>query len=278
MGNDSCIIYMQTPYWWKIAQDIKAVLGDDCLFIYEVLDNYRFLLPHRKIVEMHEQSLIHADRIVCTTRLMLGDVIGEAHIEKTTVVPNACDYSIFGSASLWDTRPQYPVIGYIGVMQEWMDWDILTSLLREPVTLELYGTEYEMPEMFRPYYGGIASWSELPEIMSHWSVGIIPHIITPLTNYADHIKLYEYMAVGLPVVMTGTAANKAKRDEIAGYACDQRILTIADGCDFGEACIHQSKIDDRDKRMLRKRWAKAQTWDARHRQILSEVFTPFIIR
>lgn len=71
---------------------------------------------------------------------------------------------------------------------------------------------------------------EVVGYLQHADVLVVPHVVTPFTDSLDPIKLYEYEAVGRPVVST----------PVAGFrdASDPRI-TIAEGTAFSTA-VHDS--------------------------------------
>lgn len=59
--------------------------------------------------------------------------------------------------------------------------------------------------------------------LQHADVLVVPHVVTPFTDSLDPIKLYEYQAVGRPVVST----------PVAGFRdADDPRITIADGDAF----------------------------------------------
>lgn len=62
--------------------------------------------------------------------------------------------------------------------------------------------------------------------LQHADVLVVPHVVTPFTDSLDPLKLYEYQAVGRPVVSTSVAGF---RDVTDGR------VTIADGPAFIEA-------------------------------------------
>jgi len=46
---------------------------------------------------------------------------------------------------------------------------------------------------------------EVPAYLQHADVLVVPHVVTPFTESLDPIKLYEYLAVGRPIVSTAVA-------------------------------------------------------------------------
>ncbi len=67
---------------------------------------------------------------------------------------------------------------------------------------------------------------EVVAYLQHADVLVVPHVVTPFTDSLDPIKLYEYQAVGRPVVSTAVAGFRdAEGDRIV----------IADPADFPDA-------------------------------------------
>jgi teichuronic acid biosynthesis glycosyltransferase TuaH len=52
---------------------------------------------------------------------------------------------------------------------------------------------------------GARPWTEVPAYLQHASVLIVPHLVDAFTDSLDPIKLYEYLAVGRPIVSSGVA-------------------------------------------------------------------------
>lgn len=65
--------------------------------------------------------------------------------------------------------------------------------------------------------------SEVPAYLQHASVLLVPHVVTPFTDSLDPIKLYEYRAVGRPVVSTPVAGFRDHPDP---------RIAVAQGPDF----------------------------------------------
>jgi teichuronic acid biosynthesis glycosyltransferase TuaH len=70
---------------------------------------------------------------------------------------------------------------------------------------------------------GARPYQMVPAYLQHADVLLVPHLVDDFTNSLDPIKLYEYQAVGRPVVATPVAGFR----ENAGDA-----IRVADGADF----------------------------------------------
>lgn len=112
------------------------------------------------------------------------------------------------------------VLGYVGTLASWFDWDALVQLAQA------------LPEAQFPVYGPVEAGipATLPanvrlhgpvphaaifELMRSWHAGLIPFVRNALTASVDPVKYYEYRASGLPVISTlfGEMPMHAQRDE-----------------------------------------------------------------
>lgn len=75
---------------------------------------------------------------------------------------------------------------------------------------------------------GARNREQVPAYLQHADVLVVPHVVTPFTESLDPIKLYEYQAVGRPVVST----------PVAGFRdCGDPRVTVAEGDDFAQALL-----------------------------------------
>lgn len=73
---------------------------------------------------------------------------------------------------------------------------------------------------------GSRSWVDVPAYLQHATVLVVPHVVDGFTDSLDPIKLYEYLAVGRPIVST----------PVAGFrGLDSAALTVADARLFPDA-------------------------------------------
>lgn len=148
----------------------------------------------------------HADLIVATHPVLakrveqMGSPPG-----RVALVPNGV-----APASLADAEPRVrggkPVVGYFGhLTPAWFDWDLVceTARARPEWTFDIVGhgapEDLDLPENVRA--PGPVPHERLPERTRDWHVGIVPFRPGRLTRAVDPIKLYEYLALGLPAVV-----------------------------------------------------------------------------
>jgi glycosyltransferase involved in cell wall biosynthesis len=98
---------------------------------------------------------------------------------------------------------------------------------------------------------------QLPAVLRGAAAGIIPYAINPLTSSVFPMKVYEYLAAGLPVVATPLPALEGVED----------IIVAGDAEDMARALDHELAADTPGLRAERSRRAASHSWDARIEQI-----------
>lgn len=147
--------------------------------------------------------------VVLATHPLLRDRLARLAGREAELVPNGYDPS-----SLEDRRRAgqaaraHPIVGYFGHLSDaWFDWELLreTARRRPDLRFELIGygepSGLEVPGNVRLL--GAVPHDRLADHAVRWDVAIVPFRIGALTRAVDPIKVYEYLALGLPVVAVG---------------------------------------------------------------------------
>ncbi len=107
-----------------------------------------------------------------------------------------------------------PLVGYVGVIYDWFDMNILEYCAekKDDFNFVIIGPssskaiEEEMKEFTKKYKNifwlGEKSYQDVPEYIQQFDVCIVPFKINELIKNVDPIKVYEYLAMGKPVVST----------------------------------------------------------------------------
>jgi len=108
---------------------------------------------------------------------------------------------------------------------------------------------------------GPRSYAELPDVLRAADVGLIPYARNELTDSIFPMKVYEYLAAGLPVIATQLPA-------LAGIA-EVRSAADADGI---LVALEQALAEDSaELRVARSRAAAGHSWDRRMQEIAAAV-------
>ena len=160
------------------------------------------------------------------------------------------------------------VAGFLGALFEWVDLELLAETARR-----LPGVQFVLagPARWRSpvavlrglpnlVHLGPRSFQEAREVLDSFDVGLIPFVRDEVGECCDPIKLYEYLASGLPVVSTLELAPRPSMPSIS-------VGAGPDG--FTGAVI--AALDERSPshRQARIEFASRNTWERRAGKMLA---------
>lgn len=226
---------IQAPLLWINSHDaghLAGKLGERGV-IYDITDDWISLTQSdrlKKLVEAQDAALCQsADAvIVCSPHLQR---MKSELARKLFLIPNGVDARHYEHVSNKNgTRPEMPaaarnwaapVLGYTGTIHpDRLDVALTENLAREmgnhPAleggSIVLIGPNMlEAPDRARLEGTGRVifqepiPYQELPRWMAAFDACIVPHRVTPFTESLNPIKLWEYLAAGLPIVSTPVA-------------------------------------------------------------------------
>jgi glycosyltransferase involved in cell wall biosynthesis len=108
---------------------------------------------------------------------------------------------------------------------------------------------------------GPRAYEQLPDVLRVAHAGLIPYARNELTDSIFPMKVYEYLAAGLPVVATPLPA-------LAGVA---GVLTAADAQGIAQLLDRALAEDTPERRAERSRGAAAHSWERRLREIATAI-------
>lgn len=234
--------------------------------IYLRLDDYA-LLPGTDpgMVRACEAEIFEkADIIFHTAELLKPE---EARWSaKCRPLPQAVNVEHFASVPL--DPPDNRVLGFFGLIAEWLDHDLIEAVAQAcpDWTLELVGPVQYVSEGVRrmPNVRLIppVAFDELPSRMAHWTAAWVPFRIDELTVRVNPLKMREYLAAGLPTLATPLPEAEACAPpvEIVRHAEDAR------------AKLEQVRLQDtRAARAARRRFVQGDSWVARAETVRAAV-------
>lgn len=157
--------------------------------------------------------------------------------DNINLVPNGVDFEHFaeysGSCPDWLASVKEPRVIYIGAIAGWFDWDlaILLARSRPEYSFILIGPVSSEPTTTPPsnlHVVGPKKYAELPGIAAHATCGIVPFKTVRLVNGVSPIKVYEYLAAGLPTVSVYWPELERQRLPIALARSAEEFLSMLD--------------------------------------------------
>ncbi|MCR9099066.1 MAG: glycosyltransferase [bacterium] len=193
----------------------------------------------------------------------------------TYTVKNGVDYALFQPFARQALRDygNRPKVGYLGSMDHRFDIDTVEHAVKAlpDFEFEFVGSlrNEAVRDRLEPYpntaFRPPVRPDEVPALMSNCEVGIIPYLVNDINRSIYPLKINEYLAVGVPVVMTAFAGLP----EFKGYA-SQTDSPEAFTAALREAIAYDSteQIKERTAFAQKNSWpAKATEFD----QLLTEL-------
>jgi glycosyltransferase involved in cell wall biosynthesis len=196
------------------SADVVGSLGERCVIYYCVDEYSQFTGTDPAAIFEMELSLIEKSDLVIVSSSRLYES-KRLHNANTFLITHGVDISHFRQACLAETvipedcpRPSGPVIGFFGLIEDWVDLDLIRhlALARPEWSFVLIGEVrtdtsllLELPNV---YLLGRRKYQSLPGYCKAFDIAILPFVVNELTLAANPLKLREYLAAGLPVVAT----------------------------------------------------------------------------
>ncbi|MBP2240281.1 hypothetical protein J2Z40_000834 [Cytobacillus eiseniae] len=190
------------------AEYIDAFHSNGWVTVYDVRDDWE---EFQKAGAAHwynknlERLIYQQADVICAVSTPLKRKMESYGNKKVYLSPNALDPIFFREKNSMMRKQRNPlVIGYFGhLTKAWFDWErLITIAKRKPEwTYELIGLSF--PKIKLPpniHYLGPKNSLEIKEISKRWNAAIIPFKQNPLSEAVDPIKVYDYLALELPVV------------------------------------------------------------------------------
>ena len=155
--------------------------------------------------DFENDLIMNADAVVGSAPDLLQRA-STAGRTDAVLVPNAVNESVFGSdpGNRPPDLPEGPLIGYHGSLYgDWFDWDGLRAVAQAnpDATVILIGEARGVPKDVpdNVVFLGLKAQGDLPAYLTRLDVGLVPFTVTPTTHAVSPLKVFEYLACGVPV-------------------------------------------------------------------------------
>lgn len=181
--------------------------------IYDCVDHWsEFKGAFDNLADAEITLLKRADIVFATAELLQERVA--RYNSRCYLVPNGVDVEGYAAALASATQPPDditcipgPRIGFIGNIAHWVEFDWIERMLAQrPEWHFVFVGPWQLPSPppVAPnfHWLGARNYATIPHYISAFDVSLIPFKDNDLTRAVDPLKLYEYLAVGQPVVST----------------------------------------------------------------------------
>lgn len=270
---------------WAYHPDAVTFLKklDYRFLLYDCVDQYRAFPAYseqgrrEQIIDREARLLKMADAVITTSKPLYDEKLSAN--KNTFLVENVADFAHFNRAvdDNFQVSPllkkiKRPRIGFVGALDDYkVDFPILAKIaeLRPEWSLVLVGPKAEghTSEGMALLAGhknikmlGMRPREILPAIVKGFDAAIIPYKLNDYTNYCFPLKVYEFMALGIPTITS-------KLPALAGL---EGLIKIADtGEDFVDAIEGYLVWDPKEEKSRRIEEAGKHTWENRVKDILA---------
>jgi glycosyltransferase involved in cell wall biosynthesis len=198
------MVLVQLPFWAELGRELARRLGIP--LVYDRIDLHVGFPGVPAGIESVEARLIREADLVCATAGALAERPREVS-PKVLLLPNGVELAAFSSPAAARGEAEAPAIGYVGALGPWFDVEALSEAAGAlPGWSFRLAGRVEDPEVAAladlPNLRTVGEipFADVPQFLAGLDVALVPFRDLPLTRAVDPVKLYEALAMGLPVV------------------------------------------------------------------------------
>ena len=246
-------------------------IDDKTIVIYELIDNFDLLGNPDYIKQAQDMftTLIKRDNtFVFTSANKLYNTALKFGCPKNKLIMNKNGVNLEDFQGQCQTNQSVqeivnknkPIIGYYGAVSDWFDFNLLERVVRKNPQWEfvVIGPANENIKKFESFdnftYIPPVPYKEIPSYAKCWDVATIPFKINEITLSTSPVKLFEYMAMGLPIVTTPMPECKLYKSVFIAKDASEFEKQIA-------AALKAKKTKKYQETLARE--ASENTWEAR---------------
>ena len=267
---------MSRPILWIAIPTAAVMIGklDESVVVYQVSDKYDantedHAVDPATIRELHEYAIDHADIVLYSGRKLFEEATSGR--DKSYLLEQAVDFDHWssvrtgsGSDRILTTPLDHvprPRLGYFGAIEPWLVDQDLIKLAgeRHPewnwIFIGNLARGTDLKSMKNVTHIPTVPYDELPRYAAGFDVCVLPwQTEHAFTSYGSAIKVREYLATGLPVVIAPLPEYEPYSDVLRiARTRDQFIELVEDA--LGES--------DPSLALKRQDAVRSATWDAR---------------
>ena len=256
------VIWIENPHFVELPSMVKHKV-----LLFRINDELSGLNVYSSfILRRYQDTIKSADLVIVTAKILHNKNMNLGC--KVLYLPNGVNPDHFIGNFLepeeYKDIPSRRIL-YVGVIATWFDQELLIQCARKfrDASFVVIGPAIvdtsKMVSVGNIYMLGSKKYEELPAYLTHVDVGIIPFKINRLVESVNPIKLYEYMAAGLPVVCTDWKEIREMQSP---------AMIAGDAGTFCE-CIERS-LEIKEKGELVS-YARENSWESRFQRIVHEI-------
>lgn len=256
LGTPPAWILVQLPFWLDLGLALRERCGAP--LVYDCLDRHPAFPGIPPLTAELEQRLLATADLVLATSSVLAER-ARLTARRVEILRNGVAAEEFEVVA--PTPPPRRRIGFVGALAEWVDAEAVATAARaRPGLAFTLAGRVEDPafralgKLANVRLAGEIPHTAVPGFLGAQDVALVPFRDTPLTRAVDPVKLYEALAVGLPVVARRLPETARWADRIALYDDPAELPALLD---------RELSGDTAGRRAARRTTIESETWVAR---------------
>ena len=258
-----------------VIEDIRRTGGR---VAYEYIDHIDPEISFHTTNELSQQLEFVSDATidigVASAAALQVELEAKLKDRPVVYVPNGVDQSHYDGVMDHDRKDTIPpamaavietgrpIVGYFGALAPWLWYEMINELTeqRQDLSFVFIGPDYlggqsQIVARENVYLLGAVDYAVLPYYAQHFDLSIIPFKPGDIARTTSPLKLFEYFALGKPVVVT-SAMDECLRFEcvLAAASTDEFSLRIDEARNLSQSGSYQSSLRE---------IARQNSWDAR---------------
>jgi len=272
-SGEKSVAVVDNPLWGRILRK-----GDFSHIVYDCIDEVGVYAGRSSIDRAlhNEKLLVNLSDSIFVTAQSLEEHVRTLDSQKSIRrIPNGVDYQWFVEQAEKSPVPEdfamtkRPIVGYVGTLYEWIDFDLVREVAAKlsDVSFVFIGP-VDRPDRINVLSSlpnmnwlGKKPYNDIPAYVQAFDVCTIPFCEGGIAESTNPIKLFEYFALGKPVVTT--TMNEVKPFTV------NKLSYMGKGVDEYVAAIREALADQSEERRLaRKEVARRHSWKEHVEQML----------
>lgn len=265
---------------WKLSiKDIENYFDNGFKMIYEYVDHISADLSGTKdipkyIIDKYEYVMKNDDVYVVTTADELrDDVLKQRGKKNLAISSNGVDYSFFkefdNSFKLDDEfnriiQSKKPIFMYYGALAKWFDYDLIKKISKEnKYEIILFGIKYDdafdksgIEKLKNIHFLGAKDYHILKYYARYADILTIPFLLNDITKSTSPVKIFEYMALNIPIVTTDLKECRKYKSVLIGKTHEEfmkkceEALTLKNDKKYIKLLDMEAKENDWSKKAM----------------------------
>ncbi len=283
--NKPKYIQLYSTDWKLTISDIENYINKGYRFIYEYIDHLSPELAGTKslpqnIIDKYEYAMSHEDVFVVVTASNLEeDVVSKRGKKNVIFSSNGVDYKYFEN---FDEDFEFdedfknilakkkPILCYYGALAKWFDYDLIKEIAKtNKYSIVLFGIKYDdsfdknlTGKEKNIYFLGPRDYKVLKNYARKCDILTIPFLINDITEATSPVKIFEYMALHKPIVITDLKECRQYKSVMIGHN-HQEFLKLLDKA--------LKMKDDKKYISLLDKEAKENDWEYKAQAIINKI-------